>query len=85
MRSLERELGRLARKAAARVASNQTLPPVDAEHLSDWLGRSKVVDDVPERTELPVSRPDWPSPATAETSCSSRRRRSPRRPKASQG
>ena len=53
VRSLERELGRLARKAAARVASGQTLPPVDAEHLSDWLGRSKVVDDVPERTELP--------------------------------
>jgi ATP-dependent Lon protease len=53
VRSLERELGRLARKAAARVASGATLPAVDAEHLSDWLGRSKVVDDVPERTELP--------------------------------
>ena len=53
VRSLERELGRLARKAAARVASGETLPAVDAEHLSDWLGRSKVVDDVPERTELP--------------------------------
>jgi ATP-dependent Lon protease len=53
VRSLERELGRLARKAAARVASGETLPAVDAERLSDWLGRSKVVDDVPERTELP--------------------------------
>ena len=53
VRSLERELGRLARKAASRVASGETLPPLDAEHLSDWLGRSKVVDDVPERTELP--------------------------------
>jgi ATP-dependent Lon protease len=53
VRSLERELGRLARKAAAKVASAQPLPPVDTEHLHDWLGRSKVVDDVPERTELP--------------------------------
>ena len=53
VRSLERELGRLARKAAAKVASNEALPTVDADHLSVWLGRSKVVDDVPERTELP--------------------------------
>ena len=53
VRSLERELGRLARKAAARVAGGETLPTLDGEHLSDWLGRSKVVDDVPERTELP--------------------------------
>ena len=29
------------------------MPSVDADHLSVWLGRSKVVDDVPERTELP--------------------------------
>ena len=29
------------------------LPVLDREHLADWLGRSKVVDDVPERTELP--------------------------------
>ena len=53
VRSLERELGRLARKAAAKVASNEALPTVDADHLSVWLGRSKVIDDVPERTELP--------------------------------
>ncbi|MGH9270759.1 MAG: S16 family serine protease, partial [Ilumatobacteraceae bacterium] len=53
VRSLERELGRLARKAAAKIASAQPLPQVDADHLHEWLGRSKVVDDVPERTELP--------------------------------
>ena len=53
VRSLERELGRVASKAAAKVASGQELPALDREHLSAWLGRVKVVDDVPERTELP--------------------------------
>ena len=53
VRSLERELGRLARKAAAKIAAGEALPPLDAEHLHDWIGRAKVVDDVPERTELP--------------------------------
>jgi ATP-dependent Lon protease len=53
VRSLERELGRLARKAAAKIAAGEALPALDAEHLHDWIGRAKVVDDVPERTELP--------------------------------
>ena len=53
VRSLERELGRLARKAAARIAAGDELPPLAAARLADWLGRAKVVDDVPERTELP--------------------------------
>jgi ATP-dependent Lon protease len=53
VRSLERELGRLASKAAAKVASGQPLPAVDGDHLTEWLGRVKIVDDVPERTELP--------------------------------
>jgi ATP-dependent Lon protease len=53
VRSLERELGRLARKAAAKIAAGEPLPVLDADHLIDWIGRPKVVDDVPERTELP--------------------------------
>ena len=53
VRSLERELGRLARKAAAKIAAGEQLPALDAAHLADWIGRPKVVDDVPERTELP--------------------------------
>jgi ATP-dependent Lon protease len=53
VRSLERELGRLARKAAARIAAGEPLPTLDADHLTDWIGRPKVVDEVPERTELP--------------------------------
>ena len=53
VRSLERELGRLASKAAAKVAAGEPLPALDRGHLTDWLGRVKVVDDVPDRTELP--------------------------------
>ena len=53
VRSLERELGRLARKAAARVASGETIPALGPDVLKDWLGRAKIVDDVPDRTELP--------------------------------
>jgi ATP-dependent Lon protease len=53
VRSLERELARLSSKAAAKVASGQALPTLDRDHLSDWLGRVKIIDDVPERTELP--------------------------------
>ena len=53
VRSLERELGRLARKAAARVAAGAEIPAVVSGELREWLGRPKLVDDVPDRTELP--------------------------------
>jgi ATP-dependent Lon protease len=53
VRSLERELGRLARKAAAKVASGESIPALDPATLKDWLGRPKVVDDVPDRVETP--------------------------------
>ena len=53
VRSLERELGRLARKAASKVASATSCPLLDPDSLKDWLGRPKVVDDVPDRVETP--------------------------------
>ena len=53
VRSLERELGRLARKAAAKIASGEDVPALDASTLREWIGRPKVDDDVPERVELP--------------------------------
>ncbi len=54
VRSLERELGRLVRKAAARIATGAATPlTVDASQLVEWLGRPKVIDDVPARTQLP--------------------------------
>ncbi|HWM21467.1 MAG TPA: endopeptidase La [Ilumatobacteraceae bacterium] len=54
VRGLERELGRLVRKAAARIATGAQTPlTVDASQLVEWLGRPKVIDDVPARTQLP--------------------------------
>jgi len=53
VRSLERELGRLARKAAAKIAVGETPAPLTPEHLADWLGRPRVDDEVAARTELP--------------------------------
>jgi ATP-dependent Lon protease len=54
VRSLEREIGRLARKVAAKVATGASTPvTVTADDVTDWLGRPKVTDDVPERTNVP--------------------------------
>jgi ATP-dependent Lon protease len=55
VRGLERELGKLSRKVAAKVATAAVRPPV---HVADtdvreWLGRPKVDDSVPERTNVP--------------------------------
>ncbi|MCB0966444.1 MAG: endopeptidase La [Ilumatobacter sp.] len=54
VRTLERELGRLVRKVAAKVATGTTTPvTIDPDEVSTWLGRAKVSDDVPERTNVP--------------------------------
>jgi ATP-dependent Lon protease len=55
VRGLERELGRIVRKVAARIATEpgETPVTVDAERVVTLLGRPKVVDDVPERVQLP--------------------------------
>ncbi len=53
VRSLERELGRVARKAAAKIAAGDAVPALSPGELREWLGRPKIVDDVPDRTELP--------------------------------
>jgi ATP-dependent Lon protease len=54
VRGLERELGRLVRKVAAKVATGTATPlHVGSGEVSTWLGRPKIVDDVPTRTSLP--------------------------------
>jgi ATP-dependent Lon protease len=55
VRSLERELGKLTRKIAAKVATDQGSTPlqVDVADVRTWLGRVKVDDEVPERTNVP--------------------------------
>lgn len=55
VRSLERQLGRLLRKAAARIAADPTVAPVvvDEADVAAWLGRRKFVPEVAERTSVP--------------------------------
>ncbi|MBK5332805.1 MAG: endopeptidase La [Ilumatobacteraceae bacterium] len=55
VRSLERELGKLTRKIAAKVATVEGSTPlqVDAVDVRTWLGRVKVDDEIPERTSVP--------------------------------
>jgi ATP-dependent Lon protease len=53
VRSLERELGKLARKVAAKVATGSADVPVTIDELHPWLGRHKVDDEIPERTSVP--------------------------------
>jgi ATP-dependent Lon protease len=54
VRSLERELGRLAKKTAAKIARGEPGPiAIGPESLHDLLGRAKVTDDIPARSKLP--------------------------------
>jgi len=54
VRTLERELGRLVRKVTSKVATGTPTPVViEPETVSAWLGRPKVTDDIPERTNVP--------------------------------
>ncbi len=55
VRSLERELGKLARKVAAKVATGAQTPPITVvdTDVRTWLGRQKVDDAVPDRTDVP--------------------------------
>ncbi len=55
VRNLERELGKVLRKVAARVASAQATPPVvvDAESIRELLGRPKFFNEVADRTGAP--------------------------------
>ena len=54
VRSLERELGRLVRKVTAKVATGTETPvSIDSDELADWIGRPKVDDEIPERTNTP--------------------------------
>jgi ATP-dependent Lon protease len=56
VRNLERELGRLLRKAVTRIASGQagaSPVAVDEENLPDYLGRRRFYDEAAERTGVP--------------------------------
>ena len=55
VRSLERELGRMLRKVATRVASGAATPPVviGSESVRTWLGRPRFFSDAADRTSVP--------------------------------
>jgi ATP-dependent Lon protease len=55
VRSLERELARLLRKAAAKLAANEAAAPltVDEADVANWLGRPRHYAEVAERTSVP--------------------------------
>jgi ATP-dependent Lon protease len=55
VRGLERELGRLLRKAAAKVAAERPSEPIriEAEDVRTWLGRPRHRPEVAERTSVP--------------------------------
>ena len=53
VRSFERELGRLARKAAAKIAAGEAVPTWRPASCGSGSDGPKLVDDVPDRTELP--------------------------------
>ncbi len=55
VRSLERELGRLARKVATALASGRSEAPVvvDAPHVRDWLGRPRFFFEPADRADAP--------------------------------
>jgi ATP-dependent Lon protease len=55
VRNLERELGKVLRKAATRIASGDATPPVtvDAADVRDYLGRPKFFFEAGDRTSVP--------------------------------
>ena len=55
VRSLERELGRLLRKVATKLASGERQAPitVDASDVRGWLGRAHYFFEAAERTSVP--------------------------------
>ena len=55
VRNLERELGKVLRKVAARIAGGETTPPVtiEPESVRDYLGRAKFFAEAADRTAVP--------------------------------
>ena len=55
VRNLERELGKVLRKAATRIAANDIQPPVvvDGADVATYLGRAKFFFEAAERTSVP--------------------------------
>ena len=79
VRSLERLLGTIARKVAAKVVTaggdgTSGATTVTADEIDDYLGPARFKKEVAFRTSRPAWPPAWPGPRPAATCCSSRRR-----------
>jgi ATP-dependent Lon protease len=55
VRNLERELGKMLRKVATKISSNDVTPPVriDGSDVREYLGRQKFFFEAAERTSVP--------------------------------
>src|SRR5207244_4840381 len=55
VRTLERELGKLLRKVATKLASGEATPPVDigTDDIRTYLGRAKFFFEAADRTAVP--------------------------------
>jgi ATP-dependent Lon protease len=55
VRNLEREIGKVLRKAATKIASGDVTPPltIDGDDLREYLGRPKFFFEAAERTAVP--------------------------------
>jgi ATP-dependent Lon protease len=55
VRTLEREIGRLLRKVAAKIASDEVETPlsVEADDVREWLGRPRYFFEAADRTAVP--------------------------------
>jgi ATP-dependent Lon protease len=55
VRNLEREIGRLLRKVATKIAAGSVTPPVavDAADVRTWLGRARFFFEVADRVSVP--------------------------------
>ena len=55
VRNLERELGRLLRKVATKLASGETVAPVvvDGADVRTWFGRPRFFFEAADRTSVP--------------------------------
>ena len=75
VRNLERQIGTIARKIAARVATGAA--PLDTvvepDEIEPYLGPARFKQEIAFRTSRPASRPASRGPRPAATCCSSRR------------
>src|SRR6184192_278955 len=69
VRNLERELGKITRKVATKIAKDELTPPVaiTPDRVREFLGKPSSTTKSPRAPPCPASRQDSPSPAPVVT------------------